>query len=111
MNDNLEQKLHPNKKLINKVFAGIDFVGFIVKPNRILLRQHTLKRVYLEIKKWKISREALEQESLRSFFKTMNSYIGMLTSIDGYIIRKDLCLNVINLFLRCDGHFSKLVLL
>ncbi|MEI8129025.1 MAG: hypothetical protein WCG95_05350 [bacterium] len=40
----------------------------------------------------------------------MNSYLGMLTQVDGFIIRKDLCLNIISLFLGCDNLFLKLIL-
>lgn len=109
LKENLHQHLHPCKKLVNKLFAGIDFVGFVVKPNRILLRQSTLKRSYSTIKKWKKSKD-FEKNSLVKFFKTMNSYLGMLSSIDGYMLRKDLCLSVVSLFLSCDIEFKKLKL-
>ena len=38
----LKLKLHPHKKSINTAFSGIDFVGFIIKPNRMYLRKRTL---------------------------------------------------------------------
>jgi len=111
MKENLKQQLHPNKKLVNKVFAGIDFVGFIIKPNKVLLRQRTLKRTYAIVRIWKnLSPTKYEEYFLQKLFKTMNSYLGMLTQVDGFIIRKDLCLNIISLFLGCDNLFSKLIL-
>ena len=109
MRENLNQKLHPRKKLINKVFAGVDFVGFVMKPNRMLLRQKTLKRLYSIVTGWKKLGDFCEN-SLLVFFRTMNSYLGMLNPIGGYIIREDLCLRVINLFLRCDMMFTRLIL-
>ena len=111
LEDNLNQRLHPNKKLINKVFTGIDFVGFIIKPNKMFIRQRTLKRIYGVVRTWKsLIQIDFEINLLENFFKTMNSYFGMLIQTSGYAIRQNLCLNIINLFLGCDNKFTKLVL-
>ena len=80
-----------------KNLKKLSFFGFF----RILIRQRTWENL-IQID--------FEINLLENFFKTMNSYLGMLTQVNGFIIRKDLCLNIINLFLGCDNLFSKLIL-
>ncbi|HSA06364.1 MAG TPA: RNA-directed DNA polymerase [Candidatus Gastranaerophilales bacterium] len=106
----LKLKLHPYKKAINTVFSGIDFVGFIVKPNRIYLRKLTIKRAFRSVKDWQSNSARFNTDTLKSFRSTINSYLGMLRQAKGYKIRIDLCNLVNNLFIQPDINFSKLVL-
>jgi len=107
----LKLDLHQDKKEINKIARGIDFVGFVVKPNRTLPRQRTIKRIYNLLETFQQSKTWFYPEELESFRASMNSYLGMLRSVQGYNMRKDLCLKCINLFIGCDSEFEKLNLL
>ncbi len=49
--------LHQDKKSINKIERGIDFVGFVSKPYRIIFRQKNLKRVFKRIEEYKINKQ------------------------------------------------------
>jgi len=42
----LEISLHPNKRIIQPVRYGIDFVGYVVWSRRTLVRQTTVKRMF-----------------------------------------------------------------
>ena len=73
----LKLALHPNKVFIRKLKQGIDFLGYIVLPDSIILRTKTKKRILKKIaeinflyKNGKISRE--------DFNQTIASYLGVL---------------------------------
>lgn len=80
----VQVELHPRKKLINKIVQGIDFVGFIIKPARVFLRQMTIAKIYQLIYKWKKSYNRFGQKSLTEFFRSINSYLGMLVNLCGF---------------------------
>lgn len=108
LKEKLALELHQHKKLINKVDKGIDFVGFVVKPYRTSLRQKTIKRIFKTIREQKTNEHWFYKEELERFVSTINSYLGMLRSTNGYIIRKEICARCINLFVTCDEDFTKL---
>lgn len=53
LKERLALDLHQNKKSVNKIERGIDFVGFVAKPYRTILRQKTLKRIFKMIREQK----------------------------------------------------------
>lgn len=108
LKERLNLELHQNKKLINKVDKGIDFVGFVVKPYRINLRQKTIKRIFKIIREQKLNEHWFYECELETFCSTINSYLGMLRNTNGYRLRKEICLQCINLFVKCDSEFTKL---
>ncbi|MBQ8459553.1 reverse transcriptase [bacterium] len=108
--ESLNVTLHPKKKLVNKLTVGMDFVGFIVKPARMLLRQNILRRIFEIIKIWKNAHNMFEYFILNKFFRTINSYLGMLINVSSFNIRLKIALLVNSLFIRPDFSFSKVVL-
>lgn len=87
LNKNLDIKLHLNKKEINKVNLGINFVGYVIKPFQKYIRRSTLKNMYKNTK------------NVNNFIKLrsiINSYFGMLKHVNAYKERK-----------RAVMHFSK----
>lgn len=72
---NLGVKFHPNKKEINLIEHGINFVGYIIKPYRTYVRRFTIKNMYANIKIRK------DRQSLRA---TVNSYLGMLIHTNSF---------------------------
>jgi hypothetical protein len=105
----LNLDLHQNKKTVNRVDKGIDFVGFVVKPYRIGLRQRTLRRIFKIIREQKKNERWFYGEELKKFIATMNSYLGLLRNTEGYNLRKEICWQCINLFIACDKEFNKLI--
>lgn len=108
LKERLKLDLHSDKKSINKIERGIDFVGFVVKPYRTGMRQKTLKRIFKIIREQKENPEWFTPAELQKFVSTMNSYLGMLRNCNGYNLRQKICYESINLFISCDKNFTKL---
>ncbi len=64
---NLKLKLHPKKQTLRPVGQGIDFLGYIVKPDYSLVRKRTVKKLKNNLKDFnrKFTR-ALERKNLTS---------------------------------------------
>ncbi len=104
----LKLELHTDKREINKISKGIDFVGFQTKTFRTYLRQKTIKRVFKLIRIHK--KAPYDPDEIKSFIASVNSYLGMLRNINGYKMRREICLQSIDLFIGCDEEFTKLYL-
>jgi len=74
---NLKLELHPNKISIRKLHQGIDFVGYVILKDAVVLRTKTKKRIYKKLKKAKkdLQNELLDKEK---FIQIKNSYLGIL---------------------------------
>ena len=108
LKEHLDLELHRHKKSINKVSRGVDFVGYVTKPNRTMMRQKTIKRIFKRIREYYNSENWYESESIEAFVRSMNSYIGLLRNINGYNLRKKICLSCVNLFIGCDEEYTKI---
>lgn len=108
LKERLALDLHQNKKSVNKIERGIDFVGFVAKPYRTILRQKTLKRIFKMIREQKKNPLWYTPEELQKFAASINSYLGILRNTNGYRLRQIICLQCINLFVSCDEKFTKL---
>lgn len=111
LKEQLNLDLHQHKKSINKVKRGIDFVGFVEKPYRRVMRQKTLKKIFKIIREQKSNPNWYTTKNLEKYKNTINSYLGMLRSTKGYKLRREICLQSINLFMSCDKNFTKLKVL
>ena len=108
LKEKLDLDLHQNKKSINKVVRGVDFVGFVNKPGRVFIRQKTIKKIFKIIRCYKQSNNWYEKDNIESYIRTLNSYLGLLRNVNGYNLRKKICSESINLFIGCDDEFTKL---
>jgi hypothetical protein len=108
--ESLMLELHQDKKLVNKIARGIDFVGYTVKPRRMLLRQRSLRRSFSLIRERKAVPGWFEALPMYVFRDSINSYIGMLRALDGYELRKEMCVSCLDLFTGCDRKFTKLLI-
>ncbi len=102
----LNIEVHPKKTHINKINVGMDFVGYNVKPNRILMRPRTLKRIHFAINNWNTSTEKYTPEALKKFCATLNSYLGMLVNLNCYKIRQHI-IPKDTIFIQFDENFNK----
>lgn len=108
----LEITINPRKKLVNKLDIGIDFVGFVVKPNRIFLRQKTLQNIFTAVNNWRFSYNPYHWKYLVKFYRSINSYLGMLVNLKTFNIRQAISFSVNSLFIYMnkDSEFSKSVI-
>jgi len=84
-------ELHRDKKTINFVKNGVDFVGYVIKPNRFYLRQRVLKEIFRAIKRYEQGMFDVTENILEWLFGVFNSYIGMLRAVKGFKLRQIIC--------------------
>lgn len=99
LKQNLGINFHPNKKEINLVSVGINFVGYIIKPWCKYIRRSTINNLY------KKSNSKIF-EKLRA---TVNSYFGILRNANAYKERVKAVKYLSKYGCWFDGHLTKLV--
>jgi hypothetical protein len=71
-------ELHPNKIFIRKLTQGIDFIGYVLFSNHILLRSKTKKRMKKRLQKTYTSYLEHTVESVK-MDQQLQSYLGLLS--------------------------------
>lgn len=89
LSERLALSLHPNKVSIRKYRQGIDFLGYVVLPGRIVMRSKTRKRIYRKLREQtrRFKMGAASEDTLSSSF---HSYLGVLSHADAHEIEEDL---------------------
>lgn len=108
LKDNLLLTLNPKKKNMNHIHHGFDFVGHVIKPNRIHIRTRTRKKAFKTFKTWDNNPNKFSQDVLEKYIRSLNSYIGMCRHTNGYNLRKQLCEMSENLFIGYDKEYTKI---
>jgi len=93
-------KFHPNKKEINRVEVGLNFVGYIIKPWCMYIRQSTIDNMYTQ---------AASKTKFDDLRATVNSYFGMLRNANAYKKRKQAAKLLGERGCWFDGKLTKLV--
>ena len=92
LKNHLFLELHPKKIYLQHFSKGIDFLGVIIKPYRIYIKNRVKGNFYKQIFYWnKLIKEKgykLEKEDLKKFLASMNSYLGMMRHYNTYRLRK-----------------------
>lgn len=74
----LELELHPNKILIRQPHQGIDFLGGVILPHRIVIRTKTKRRIIKKLQK--ILKQAQKgRVSKEEAYQMLSSYSGHLS--------------------------------
>ncbi|MFC1656925.1 RNA-directed DNA polymerase, partial [Patescibacteria group bacterium] len=79
LDSTLKLDLHEHKIIIRKLRQGIDFLGYVVLPNHIILRTKTKKRMLKRVN-----------------YINLASYFGLLKHCEGYELHKKLLQKVKN---------------
>ena len=110
LRDKLELNLHPKKKNINLIEKGFDFIGYVIKPNRIHLRKAIVNKSFYKVYKWNQLPDKFSETKLIEIRDLMNGFLGLSVKVDNYKYRKKLCNQVIgSLFLSTDCKYSKII--
>ncbi|HLC44043.1 MAG TPA: reverse transcriptase/maturase family protein [Patescibacteria group bacterium] len=89
LDNKLKLTLHPDKIILRKFRQGVDFLGYVVFPHHIILRQKTKQRIIRKIKKnCEMFGDGLIAPE--TFAQTVQSYLGILRHCRGYGIRKEI---------------------
>ena len=81
--DQLQLKLHPDKITLRPLQHGIDFLGVVILPRHKVLRTTTKRRIERKLRERHTQLFAGRIDA-ESFNQSLQSYLGMLSHIDGY---------------------------
>ena len=86
----LHLTLHPKKIYLQHYSKGVQFLGTIIKPNRIYIARRTKGNFYAAIKKQNdVVRNAKPDKAAQAnFLSSMNSYLGIMKHYKTYKLRK-----------------------
>ena len=108
LQEKLALRLHPNKTSLNRADAGINFIGFIIKPGRTYLRQTSISRCKQKIRAWERDGAPVDEGTVRDLCNGVTSYLGMLRQVNGYGIRQSICQSMESLFMYADEECTKI---
>lgn len=88
----LKLTLHPDKIILKKFSAGIDWVGYRVLPHHVISKSATAKRLF---KKLKFRQKELTENRISPwrYYQTVNSYLGQLKHCAGHKLSNQIIFN------------------
>jgi len=84
LSEKLRLKLHPKRRKLQPVSSGIDFLGYIIRHNYILVRRRVINNFRQKLRDFKTS-EPMDFKKLRS---TTASYFGHFKWANSYKLQK-----------------------
>ena len=83
LEEKLKLSLHPHKVSIRKYKQGIDFLGYVVLPNHIVVRTKSKRRIFRRLRKHlaDYKENTLSEETLK---QSMASYFGVLSHANSF---------------------------
>jgi len=92
LKDNLFLELHPNKIYIQYFSKGVSFLGAIIKPYRIYVKNKTKGNFYKKLIIWRriISEKGgkITKNDLKKILACVNSYLGIMGQYNTHKLRK-----------------------
>ncbi len=86
----LQLTLHPRKIYLQHYSKGVQFLGAVIKPNRIYIAARTKGNFYAAIQKQNgiVKRKKPTLKNQRTFLSSMNSYLGTMAHYQTHTLRK-----------------------
>lgn len=86
----LKLQLHPKKEIMENLEKGIDFLGFVVKPEYALTRRRIVKS--FKEKLWNLNQdsEKFTEEKINKTLSMVNSYYGQFRHSNTFSLRRKL---------------------
>jgi hypothetical protein len=98
LNQSLCLQLHPKKTMCQVAARGVDFLGYIVRPNYVLVRQSVVKRLRQKQREWSADGLSSEDVKLRKsnvkssqLTDVTNSYVGHFSHANSYRLGQRVC--------------------
>ena len=90
LQNHLQLTLHPNKIYLQHYSKGVQFLGTVIKPQRIYIANRTKSNFYTAIQKHNevVKDQKPDKEAQAAFLSSMNSYLGILKHYKTYRLRK-----------------------
>ncbi len=112
----LQLPLHPKKIYLQHYTKGVQFLGTVIKPNRIYIANRTKGNFYAAIEKQNIVARDHKpnREEQKVFLSSMNSYLGIMKHYKTYKLRKGMIFKHLSgwwwNYVYLSGGISKFVL-
>jgi hypothetical protein len=109
LNENAQLTLHPKKIHLQECAKGIPFLGAVIKPYRIYLRNRTKGSFFKKIQYWNsqckkasfCSKEKVRCQSC------LNSYLGLMKHFNSFRLQQKMTQTVMSPELQCVFHKDK----
>lgn len=87
---NLQLTLHPKKIYLQHYSKGVQFLGTIIKPNRIYIASRTKGNFYarIQIQNEVVKKVKPDKSAQSNFLSSMNSYLGIMKHYKSYKLRE-----------------------
>ena len=118
LSQDLHLSLHKKKIYLQHFSKGVDFLGSIIKPHRIYLRNRVKGKFFQRIRYWKFflkkHKNVISKSDLVHLISCFNSYLGTMKSKKTFNLRREAAQRIAS-FLRsisfsCNS-FEKIVLI
>lgn len=93
LENELKLTLPNNKIQLRNLNWGVDFLGYIILPNGVLIRKKTKNRLFIKIDR-KMKNYQAGEISFNKLVQTVNSYLGILKHCSSFKLRQEI-LNLI----------------
>jgi len=111
-------KLHPNKIYLQHFSKGVSFLGTVIKPYRIYIKNQTKGNFYKKIQYWNKlladKQGKLDKEDCNQFLSSINSYLGILKHYITYKLRRKMLTQNLSLefwkYFNYSNDYDKLIL-
>ena len=116
LEEQLRLNVHPRKIYLQHYTKGVTFLGAVIKPERIYIKNRTKGNFYYRIRQWNnriVEKKKLDEQELLSIQSTVNSYLGLMKHYQTYNIRKKMLSQHLSVYylnhFYISGGYSKLV--
>ena len=92
LQDRLRLTLHPKKIYLQHYSKGVQFLGAVIKPNRIYIANRAKGNFYAAIEKQNalVKEHKPSKEEEAKFLSSMNSYLGLMKHYKTYLLRRSM---------------------
>jgi len=116
LRENLGLELHDKKIYLQHFSKGVSFLGAVIKPYRIYIKNQTKGNFYKKIIYWNDYLEKngnkLSEEEIKQFISSTNSYLGTMKHYKTYRIRRKLLIQKLSKnfrkYVHADGDYGKI---
>lgn len=103
-------ELHRNKIYLQHFSKGINFLGTVIKPYRIYVRNRIKGNFYRKIQCWNnflaSRKNEFGNEIFKTFLASLNSYLGIMKHYNTYKLRKKMLTRILSVDIQNDFSFS-----
>jgi hypothetical protein len=116
LKNKLQLTLHPKKIYLQHYTKGVQFLGTVIKPNRIYIANRTKGNFYMAIQKQNeiVKQHKPDKEAQAIFLCSMNSYLGIMKHYKTYNLRKKMLFKNLSAwwwnYVYLSGGYAKFVL-